>query len=147
MGVRSFRLLYGSSVLHVLAVAGCLALAGAAVVAVADGSSALRIGAWFLGAVLLHDLVLFPLYAAADRVASSVLPRGSVNWVRVPTLLSGLLLLVFWPVITQHSEESFRFASSRDQDVYLTRYLVLVAALFLGSALLYGVTRLRRRRA
>ncbi len=139
------RRLYGSSVLHLLTVLGCLALAGAAIVELAGGPAALKIGAWFLGAVLLHDLVLFPLYAAADRAASSVLPRGSVNWVRVPTLLSGLLLLMFWPVVTQHSEESFRFASSLRQDVYLQRYLVIVGVLFLGSALLFALSRLRRR--
>lgn len=139
------RRLYGSSVLHLLAVLGCLALAGAAVVAVVGGPGALKIGLWFLGAVLLHDLVLFPLYAAADRGASAVLPRGSVNWVRVPTLLSGLLLLMFWPVITQHSEPSFRYASGLTEDVYLVRYLLVVAVLYLGSAALFGVTRLRHR--
>ena len=139
-----FRAVYGSSPLHLLSLVGCLALTAAAVLALVDDPSFLRIGAWFLGAVLLHDLVLYPLYLVLDRGAGRLLPGGSVNWVRVPALLSGLLLLVFWPVITQHSEPAFRTASGLDQDVYLARYLLVVAALFGGSALLFAVTRRRR---
>ena len=126
---------YGSSLLHLVAVLGCLALAGLAVLPVLDSPQALRIGLWFLGAVLLHDLVLFPLYAAADRA----LPRRAVNYLRVPALLSGLLLLMFWPVITQHSEPSYNFASGLTQDVYLGRYLAIVAVLFGVSGVLFLV--------
>ena len=128
---------YGSSPLHLLVVTGSLALALAAVLPVVGDPRAVRIGLWFLGAVLLHDLVLFPLYAAADRA----LPRRGMNHVRVPALLSGLLLLMFWPVITQHSEDAYSFASGLDQDVYLGRYLVIVAVLFGVSGLLYVVRR------
>lgn len=140
--MRTFRTAYGASPLHLLALLGCLALSGAVVLRVLDGPAWVRIGAWFLGAVIAHDLVLYPLYALADRTLVRVAP-GSVNWVRVPALLSGLLLLMFWPVITRHSEPAYRTASGLDQDVYLARYLLVVAALFGGSALLYV---LRRRR-
>ncbi len=144
--MSAFRRVYGSSPLHLLALLGCLALSGAVVLRVLDGPQGVRIAVWFLGAVIAHDLVLYPLYALADR---SLKPRrsapGSVNWVRVPALLSGLLLLVFWPVITQHSEGSFSYASGLDQDVYLARYLAVVAVLFGGSALLFALTRARRR--
>ena len=53
---------------------------------------------WFAGAVLLHDLVLFPLYAAGDRLLLLALPRTRVplvNHVRIPVLGSGLALLMF----------------------------------------------------
>lgn len=130
---------YGSSLLHLSAVLGCLALAGAAALPLLESDGAVKIGLWFLGAVLVHDLVLFPLYALADRA----LPRRGRNHVRVPALLSGLLLLLFWPVITQHSEGSYSFASGLDQDVYLGRWLAVTAVLFGLSGLLF---LLRRRR-
>ena len=112
---------------------------------IALGPAPLRIALWFGGAVLLHDLVLYPLYTALDRGAGRVLGRSAVNFVRVPALLSGLLLLLFWPVITQHSEGSYSFASGLDQDVYLGRYLAVTAALFGASGLLYLLRRGRAR--
>ncbi|MCW2776744.1 MAG: Lipoprotein [Frankiales bacterium] len=143
--MRAWRAFYGSSPLHVLAVLFCLAVSGYAVLQVAHGSQALKIGLWFLGAVVAHDFLLYPLYTAADRAVGGVLHGGSVNWVRVPALLSGLLLLVFWPVITRHSKGSYGFASGLDQSVFLGRYLAVVAVLFATSALLFAVSRLRSR--
>ena len=148
--MRAFRRLYGSSPLHLLTLLGCLALSGVAALELSRAPAPLRIGLWFLGAVLLHDLVLYPLYALADRSLGAALrrrrtARGSVNWVRVPALLSGLLLLLFWPVITQHSEGPYSYASSLDQDAFLRRYLLITAALFLGSALLFAASRVRSR--
>ena len=134
------RYRYGSGPLHLVLVLASFALAGAAALQVAPDPLRLRYLAWFLGAVLLHDLVLFPLYALADRA----LPRRGVNHLRVPALLSGLLLLLFWPVITQHSEGSYSFASGLDQDVYLGRWLAITAVLFGVSGLLF---LLHRRRA
>jgi hypothetical protein len=147
-----FRAVYGSSPLHLLALLGCLALSAAAVRALGTGPPAVRTAVWFLAALLAHDLLLYPLYTLADRSLSAALlrrraARGSVNWVRVPALLSGLLLLVFWPVVTRHSEGSYSYASGLSQDVFLTRYLLLTGALFLASALLFALTRTRARRA
>ena len=130
---------YGSSPLHLLVVLGALGLAGAAALPLLRNDGAAKIGLWFLGAVLVHDLVLFPLYALADRA----LPRRGRNHVRVPALLSGLLLLMFWPIITQHSEGSYSFASGLDQDVYLGRWLAITVALFGVSGLLFLVRRRR----
>lgn len=123
-----------------------LPLSGAAVLQVVHSSSIVHIALWFLGAVLVHDLVLYPLHAAVDRAAGAVLPGGAVNWLRVPTLLSGLLLLVFWPVVTSHSQGSYRFVSGLSQDVFLARYLAIVATLFLGSGLLFALLRLSHLR-
>lgn len=146
--MNRFRAAYGSSPLNLLALLGCLALSGAAVLQIARGPGALRIALWFLGAVIAHDLLLYPLYLVADRSLGAAVRRrraapGSVNWVRVPALLSGLLLLIFWPVITRHSEGTYAFASTLSQDVFLVRYLAVVAALFLGSAVLFALTRRR----
>lgn len=133
---------YGSSPLHLVVVVGALALAGAAALPLLQNDAAAKIGLWFLGAVLVHDLVLFPLYALADRA----LPRRGRNHVRVPALLSGLLLLMFWPTITRHSEGSYSFASGLDQDVFLGRWLTLTAVLFGVSGVLF-LLRLRRPEA
>jgi len=148
--MRAFARTYGSSPLHLLALLASFALAGAAALRVAEDPSRLRYLAWFLGAVVLHDLVLFPLYALLDRSAGALVRRqrrpspGSVNFVRAPALLSGLLLLVFWPVISRHSEGAYGTASGLDQSGFLGRWLLITAALFLGSAVLYA---LRGRRA
>ncbi len=89
--------------------------------------------------------MLFPLYALLDRSAGSLLHRrrrpapGSVNYVRVPALLSGLLLLVFSPVILQRSEPAYGAATGLDQDPYLGRWLAISGTLFLVSAVLYAL--------
>lgn len=67
---------------------------------------------WFRGAVIGHDLVLFPLFALADRSLTAGLravapSRGAgpsrvaaVNHLRVPLLGTGLLFLLFFPGIS-----------------------------------------------
>lgn len=141
---------YGAGPLHLLALLGSFALAGAAALQVSSDPLRLRYLAWFVGAALVHDLVLFPLYALLDRSAGALVRRrrtaapGSVNWVRVPALLSGLLLLVFGPTVFQRGEAPFATASGLDMDGYLGRWLALTAALFLGSALLYALRGRRR---
>ena len=51
----------------------------------------LAVAVWFVGAALLHDLVLLPLYSAADRaVVRGPVPSGGSRWamyVRVPAAL------------------------------------------------------------
>lgn len=143
--MTGFRRAYGAGPLHLLALLGCFGVAGAAALQVSDDPLRLRYAAWFIGAAVAHDLVLFPLYALLDRSAGSLLHRrrrpapGSVNYVRVPTLLSGLLLLVFLPVILQRSEPAYGAASGLDQDPYLGRWLAISGALFLVSAVLYAL--------
>ena len=147
-----FRRFYGASPLHLLALLGCFALAGYAALQISRGPLPVRTAVWFLGAVLLHDLVLFPLYALADRSLLALVrrrrrdtaaPSNTVNYVRVPVVLSGVLLLVFAPVILRHSEVAYRAATGLDQSPYLGRWLAISAALFLGSALLYAVNQRR----
>ena len=141
---------YGAGPLHLLALLACFALAGAAAQHVSHDPLRLRYAVWFVGAALAHDLLLFPLYALLDRSFGSLLHRrrtaaaGSVNYVRVPVALSGLLLLVFAPIIFRRSTGAYGIASGLDQDPYLGRWLAISGALFLASAVLYA---LRGRRA
>ena len=143
-----FRRVYGASPLHLLSLLGCFTLTGYAALQITRGPLPVRTTVWFLGAVLLHDLVLFPLYALADRTLLALVSRrgrrsvgNSVNYLRIPVLLSGLLLLVFAPVILRRSEVAYQAASGLDQSPYLGRWLAISAALFLGSAVLFALRR------
>jgi hypothetical protein len=102
---------------------------------------------WFVGAALLHDLVLLPLYATVDRAAVRGLgAAGHREWalyVRVPAALSGLLLLVWFPLISGMVDRRYRSATGLSPDGFLTRWLLITAVLFGGSALLLAL-RLRR---
>jgi len=110
-----WRRRYGSSPLHLLALIACFALSAYAALQVSGNPAVVRIGLWFLGAVIAHDLVLFPLYALADRCLTGLRgrrpatpARGTVNYLRVPALLSGLLLLVFFPLILRRGDRPVR---------------------------------------
>ena len=62
------RRLYGASPLHLLAHLVLLPLCAWALLEILGGRSASRIVVWLVAAVVLHDLVLLPLYSGADRV-------------------------------------------------------------------------------
>jgi hypothetical protein len=55
-----------------------------------------RILLWLAASAVLHDLLLLPFYGLLDRVGQRA-AGPAVNYVRVPVLLSGLLLLVYFP--------------------------------------------------
>lgn len=152
--LTAFRATYGASPWQVLGMALTfgLALVAAQRVYEADSESWWRYAIWFVGAAVVHDLVLFPAYAALDRGLAGVraaLPRmapSTVNYVRVPTVLSGLLLLVFGAAILQRGEVAFTPASGLNQDVFAGRWLLITAVLFLASGLLYLVRGRRSAR-
>jgi hypothetical protein len=144
-----FRRWYGANPLHLLAMIGCFALAW---YAGADLLHAKPVGVavWFAGAVVGHDLILMPLYALADKSVTVVfrhrppkLPTVPwINYLRVPMVLSGLLLLIWFPLIFRIPS---RFPRTTDLtlDPYLGHWLVVTGALFLLSAVVLAV-RFRR---
>ncbi|SFY47490.1 hypothetical protein [Streptomyces sp. F-1] len=97
---------------------------------------------WFVGAALLHDLVLLPLYSAADRgLVRGLGAAGRRAWtpyVRVPAALSALLLLVWFPLIGGRVTERYRLLTGLSPDGFLARWLLITAVLFAGSALLWA---------
>ena len=126
----------------------CLGLAAYAAFFLLGDPALLRMLVWFAGAAVVHDLVLFPLYAAADRALVAVLPGPRVNYLRVPALGAGLTFLMFWPGIVRQGEVTHLAATGLDQAPYLGRWLVLCAVLFGASAVVFGVrVALRRIRA
>jgi hypothetical protein len=151
-----FAACYGNNPLHLLGTIAAWALAGYVVILL--GPHALwnhkvwwqSIAVWFLAAIVAHDLVLFPLYALADRSFTGALagvrnrwagppPRVSpLNYLRVPTLAAGLSLLLFFPGIIQQGRFSYIAATGQNQQPFFGRWLALVAAVYSVSALAYA---------
>jgi hypothetical protein len=102
------------------------------------------VGAWFVGSAVVHDLVLFPCYAAADAALVMLLRRRPalatvagvpwLNYLRVPAVISGLLLLVWSPLILRLSAPTYLDASGLSPQPFLARWLAVTAALFAMSA-------------
>jgi hypothetical protein len=67
--------------------------------------------------------------------------RGSTTC--VPVGLSGLLLLVWFPLILRRSEGQYKALAGLGPSPYLGRWLLVIGVLFAGSALVYAL-RLRR---
>jgi hypothetical protein len=137
------RRLYGTSALHLLGHLVLLPLCLWAVVELFSVSSAKadpRIATWLVAAVILHDLVLLPLYSGADR-AARVAMGPAINYVRVPGAIALLMLAVFWGTIGGRGAGAYRSVSGRTYDGYATRWLLVTAVLFAGSGALYVVRR------
>ncbi|MBA3743218.1 MAG: molybdopterin-dependent oxidoreductase [Sporichthya sp.] len=141
-----WRRAYGASPLHLVSLLACFALAGWAALSASSGPSPLRMALWFLGAAILHDFVLFPLYTRADRYLRA-LGAVNVNYVRVPALISVLLLVMFYPLILRRSQDTYGNASGLDQSGYLGSWLLVTAIVFGVSALLFGLRRARGARS
>lgn len=121
---------------------GCVALAGYAATLVVGEPSWVRMLVWFLAGVAVHDGLLLPLCAGADRALVAFAPRPRVplvNHVRVPVLGAGLTLLLFLPGIIRQGEAVVLGATGLDQAPFLGRWLLLTAALSAASALVYGI--------
>ncbi len=139
-----FRRLYGSNPLHLIGHLVVFAIAGFAIVQIVGGGAWVNWIAWFLGAALLHDLVLLPLYSMVDRGLGRVAQRPLINYLRAPALISGVLLLVYFPLILGLSAGNYRHDTGHALAGYTRNWLLICAALFLGSAIVY-VVRSRRR--
>ena len=63
----------------------------------------------------------------------------------IPACLSGLLLLVFFPLILRLAPDRYEGATGRSPDRYLIVWLLFTAALFLVSVLIWAVRMARRR--
>ncbi|WFE53241.1 hypothetical protein [Micromonospora sp. WMMD1155] len=167
--VARFRVGYGSSLRHLVVMIACFALAGWVVLRLAGEPSAGRMLLWFVGAAIAHDLVLFPIYASADRALKSAVgrrrragvagsrlrasaagdgsaPPSPLNHVRVPALAAGLLFLVYLPGILRQGRATYLDATGQDQQPYLCRWLVITGALFLLSGISYAARRIQWRR-
>jgi hypothetical protein len=99
-----------------------------------------RAAIWLVACVVLHDLVVLPLYTGADRAARAAV-GGAINYVRIPVALSVLMLVVFLGTIAEKGEGAYHAVSGRDYEGYAERWLLVSAALFAASGLLYLLRR------
>ena len=153
--MRRFARIYGANPLHLLAMVACFALWGS-VILVAGPKTFINtevwwqsILLWFIGGAILHDLVLFPLYAVADwslrtgLSAARGLPTATVtsvpviNYVRLPVLGTGLTFLLFLPGIIEQGAFFYVNATGLTQEPFFGRWLLLVGAMFGTSAVAY----------
>jgi hypothetical protein len=109
----------------------------------------LDVGTWLIGSAVLHDAVLVPAYIGLDATLVAVWRRrpGRVAWlnyVRFPAAISAVLFLVYSPIILRKAQ-SFRYATGRDTDAYLSHWLFVTALLFAVSGLCYLTRWLTRR--
>ena len=151
--LTSFKRLYGESVLHLIVLLGALALVAYAISVL--GVKNLfnptvwwqSIAVWFAVAVIGHDLILFPLYALAERLLPKARARRGrpvnprrvplTNYLRIPTLAAGLTFLLFFPGIIQQGAFTYHAATGLTQAPFLDRWLLLTAGFYLVSAVCY----------
>jgi hypothetical protein len=83
-----------------------------------------------------------------EPAGRTVGPRAvsAINHVRFPALVSGLMLLLFFPLVLGLAEEEYALVSGQSTDGFLERWALLTATLFALSAAAYAVRRLRARR-
>ncbi|OBG14822.1 hypothetical protein A5765_10675 [Mycolicibacterium celeriflavum] len=147
-----FREIYGSHPLHLLTVVAAFALFGYVVATVKPATLWnpdtwwQSIAVWFAAAIIAHDLVLFPIYALADRLLvgmrtdrRSALRVPVLNYIRVPALGAGLTFLVFLPGIIEQGASTYLAATGQTQDGFLGRWLLLTAVIFGVSAVVYAI--------
>jgi hypothetical protein len=154
--MRAFRSLYGAGPVHLLALLASFAVAAYALSRSLElTANPNRLLLWMGGSIVAHDFVLLPLYATLGLIAALLLiPRGggsrlriaALNHLRFPALLSGLLLLVWYPLIGG-PERSFMRNTGLSTDVYLERWILLSAALFGLSAAVFALRYRGLRRA
>jgi hypothetical protein len=148
--VRRFTDAYGAGPLHLFAALGTFAVGVYALSRSFDLlADPARMLVWLGGGIVAHDLVLLPFYSLLGLLAAAALlrPGGSpsrlriaaLNHLRVPAILSGLLALIWFPLIAGKGARSFERATGLSNDVYFERWLLLSIALFTVSALLFAL--------
>jgi hypothetical protein len=137
---------------QLLALLASFVVAGYAAVRLLAGD-VIGTGAWFVGSAVIHDLVLFPLYAGIDA-ALVLLLRSHPSWatvagvrwlnyLRVPAVVSGLLLLVWSPLILRVSNGAYHAASGLSAQPFAPRWFAITAVLFAISAITLVVRAMR----
>jgi hypothetical protein len=144
---------YGAGGWHLVGHIIAFAVAAYALAQIVHGGHVVNFAAWFVGAAFLHDVVFLPLYSLLDRLIGRRAHRTErsgavslINYVRVPALISGLLLLVYFPLIFGTAERTYVGASGHHPVGYARNWALITAALFLASVALYALRILWRMR-
>jgi hypothetical protein len=155
LGGGAFRRSYGASPLHLLSGLAVLALSAYAILELFHRAKPLEITEWLLAAIVIHDLVLLPLYSllgtlayrglAAGRPGDRAARLAALNHLRIAVFLVVLPLFIWAPLIFGLGERRYHLDTGLTTTAYLGRWLFYSGVVCLGSALLYAV-RLRRMR-
>lgn len=152
----AFSRRYGASPLHLLAHLIGFAIVAFALDRIFSGGDVKQLVLWYLGFAIAHDFVFVPAYTGLDRLCRATMARLPVrvrtgipviNYVRAPAVISGLLLIIYFPLISRRNEAWYFDLSGHYLARYLRNWLLITAALFLGSGLIYAarVVRVRAR--
>ena len=147
--VGRWRRIYGAGPWHLLGHLLLIAVAAFALSIMFRARFApepLNLVLWLLGGAVLHDLVLLPLYSAVNAGLARVLPASdpaAINFLRVPAVLSVVVLITFWPRIANRQPGNFERALGEAPPDYLSRWLLVTAALFAASAIVWLTRRVR----
>jgi hypothetical protein len=150
-----FQRRYGASPLHLAGHLATFAIAFFAIYRIASGGGLAKVIALYIGLAIAHDLIFLPAYSGLDRVTRAGLARlrarrlGSVpaiNHIRAPALISGLLLIIYFPFISRKADSNYFQLSGHHIEGYLRNWLLISAVLFLGSGVIYAL-RVRRAAA
>ena len=150
-----FRGRYGASPLHLGAHLLGFAIAAFALDKIFSGGDVGELLIWYLGFAIAHDLIFVPAYTGLDRLFRAIIARlrlptrssvPVINHVRAPALISGLLLIIYLPLISGRSEQGYFALAGNDLTDYGRNWLLVTALLFLGSALIYAARVVRAAR-
>jgi len=156
--MTTLRRRYGASAFHLAGHVAALAIIAYALSQVLDPrlSRPANLVAWLVGGAILHDLVLLPGYTMADRTARRLLGgRGrlnttALNHLRFPAVVSGVLFLVYFPLILVRADGNYARTTGRHVEGYALRWALITAGLFALSGVVYAIrasaARARRRR-
>jgi hypothetical protein len=132
---------------------GTFAVAAYALAQIVHAGRVVNFAVWFVGAALLHDIVFLPLYSLLDRLVGHQVHQARsratvplVNHVRVPAMISGLLLVVYFPLILGTADRTYFDASGHHPGGYARDWAMLTVALFAASAVIYALRAWRRGR-
>jgi hypothetical protein len=109
---------------------------------------------WYLGFAIAHDFVFVPAYTGLDRLFRATIARlplltrtslPVINHVRAPVVVSALLLIIYFPLISGRSDGWYVELSGHHLTHYLRNWLLITALLFLGSGLVYAARVVRAR--
>jgi hypothetical protein len=145
---------YGAGPLHLFGLLVSFAVAAYVVTRILGAQGWKAIFLWFVVCLIVHDFIAWPLYTLADRIALRLDHRTGhghprvpwINHVRAPTIISGLLLVLFFPLIFRLSNSTYQPITGFDENIYLANWLVVTAILFGVSAGLYLGRYLMARR-
>jgi hypothetical protein len=143
-GLMRLRERYGAGPLHLIAVIVSFAIAGYAFLEIADHPGVISFAIFFAGAIIAHDMLAFPIYSTLNRItgeATSVagFAGPSINYLRVPALLSAFAFVVWFPLILGLSSDRYQANSGHSEPNYLGRWLLLTAGLYLISGIALAI--------